>query len=213
MKTKKKWLLLSLTVFGILALLAAVYGFAPRLIPAEQFGFAYEIPDEEAALRRTLVDTACGWAGVREDDGSHRFLIDLYNTIDPLPQGYSVTYDDAWCAAFVSAAASEAQLLDIVPAECSCNRQIGLFRELGRWEEKDSHLPLPGDIIYYDWDLPRSIDCTGWSEHVGIVVGTYGPFIRVMEGNKDDDASYRVLWRNDWCIRGYGLPDYAAKCQ
>ena len=124
-----------------------------------------------------------------------------------------MTYDDAWCAAFVSAAASEAQLLDIVPAECSCNRQIGLFRELGRWEEKDSHLPLPGDIIYYDWDLPRSIDCTGWSEHVGIVVGTYGPFIRVMEGNKDDDASYRVLWRNDWCIRGYGLPDYAAKCQ
>ena len=69
MKTKKKWLLLSLTVFGILALLAAVYGFAPRLIPAEQFGFAYEIPDEEAALRRKLVDTACGWAGVREDDG------------------------------------------------------------------------------------------------------------------------------------------------
>ena len=209
MKRKKLWLLLPL----IPLLLAAVDTLAPRLIPSEQFGFAYEVPANEKQVRMELVDTACGWAGVREDDGSHHFIIDLYNSIDPLPQDYRVTYDDAWCAAFVSAAASEAELLDIIPAECSCNRQIGLFRELGRWEETDSHLPLPGDIIYYDWDLPRTIDCTGWSEHVGIVVGTYGPFIRVMEGNKDDDASFRTIWRNDWCIRGYGLPDYAAKCQ
>ena len=209
MKRKKLWLLLPL----IPLLLAAVYALAPRLIPSERFGFAYEVPAKEKQVRMELVDTACGWVGVREDDGSHHFIIDLYNSIDPLPQDYRVTYDDAWCAAFVSAAASEAELLDIIPAECSCNRQIGLFRELGRWEETDSHLPLPGDIIYYDWDLPRSFDCTGWSEHVGIVVGTYGPFIRVMEGNKDDDASFRTIWRNDWCIRGYGLPDYAAKCQ
>ena len=209
MKRKKLWLLLLL----IPLLLAAVYVLTPKMIPSERFGFAYEVPANEKQVRMELVDTACGWAGVREDDGSHHFIIDLYNSIDPLPQDYRVTYDDAWCAAFVSAAASEAELLDIIPAECSCNRQIGLFRELGRWEETDSHLPLPGDIIYYDWDLPRSFDCTGWSEHVGIVVGTYGPFIRVMEGNKDDDASFRTIWRNDWCIRGYGLPDYAAKCQ
>ena len=209
MKRKKLWLLLLL----IPLLLAAVYILTPKMIPSERFGFAYEVPAKEKQVRMELVDTACGWAGVREDDGSHHFIIDLYNSITPLPQDYAVTYDDAWCAAFVSAAASEAELLDIIPAECSCNRQIGLFRELGRWEETDSHLPLPGDIIYYDWDLPRSFDCTGWSEHVGIVVGTYGPFIRVMEGNKDDDASFRTIWRNDWCIRGYGLPDYADKCQ
>lgn len=195
----------------IIPLLAAVYFLAPRMIPAERFGFAYQIPQAEAALRQKLVDAACAWEGIREDDGSHRVLIDLYNTIDPLPQDYMVTYDDAWCAAFGSVAALEAELLDIIPAECSCNRQIGLFQELGLWEENDAHLPLPGDYIYYDWDFPRSFDCTGWPEHVGIVTGTYGPFIRVMEGNKDDDASYRTIWRNDWCIRGYGLPDYASK--
>ena len=126
---------------------------------------------------------------------------------------YHVTYEDAWCAAFGSAAALEAGLLDIIPAECSCNRQIRLFQALGRWEEDDGHLPLPGDYIFYDWDFPRSLDCTAGSDHVGIVVGTWGPFIRVMEGNKDDDASWRTVWRNDWCIRGYGLPDYASKCQ
>ena len=143
MKTKKKWLFLPLTAVLILAVLAALYLAGPRLIPASWFGFAYEVPAEEAQAREALVDTACGWVGVREDDG---------------------------------------------------------------------YLPLPGDIIYYDWDLPRSIDCTGWPEHVGIVVGTYGPYIRVVEGNMDDGfAGYRTILRNDWCIRGYGLPDYASK--
>ena len=211
MKTKKTWLHLPLRMLGILALAAAVYLIAPRLVPAEWFGFAYVVPAAESEARMALVDTACGWAGAREDDGSHRFIIDLYNTLDPLPQDYTVTYEDAWCAAFVSAAALEAGMTDIIPPECSCSRQIKLFRQIGRWEEDDGYRPLPGDIIYYDWDFPRSIDCTGWPEHVGIVVGTWGPFIRVMEGNKDDDASYRIVWQNDWCIRGYGLPDYPSK--
>ena len=212
MKTKKKWLFLPLTVLLILAVLAALYLAGPRLIPPGCFGFAYEVPAGEAEARNRLVDTACGWVGVREDDGSHHFIIDLYNSITPLPQDYRVTYDDAWCAAFVSAAALEADMTDIIPPECSCSRQIKLFQDLGRWEEDDGYLPLPGDIIYYDWDLPRSIDCTGWPEHVGIVVGTYGPYIRVVEGNMDDGfAGYRTILRNDWCIRGYGLPDYASK--
>ena len=212
MKTKKKWLFLPLTALLILAVLTAFYLAGPRLIPSGWFGFAYAVPAEEAQAREALVDTACGWVGVREDDGSHHFIIDLYNSITPLPQNYRVTYDDAWCAAFVSAAALEVGMTDIIPPECSCSRQIKLFQDLGRWEEDDGYQPLPGDIIYYDWDLPRSIDSIGWPEHVGIVVGTYGPYIRVVEGNMDDGfAGYRTILRNDWCIRGYGLPDYAAK--
>ena len=211
MKTKKKWLVLPLVLLG-LAALAAVYFYAPQLIPGGWFGFARSVPEDEAALRMKLVDTACGWAGVREDDGSHHFIIDLYNTLDPLPQDYRVTYDDAWCAAFVSAAALEAGMTDILPPECSCSRQIKLFQNLDRWEEDDGYRPLPGDIIFYDWDFQRSLDCTGWPEHVGIVVGTYGPYIRVMEGNMDDGfAGFRTIRQNDWCIRGYGLPDYASK--
>ena len=209
MNQRKKWLLLP----AVLALSLLVYLLVPGLLPADSFGFSTALPEQEAALRTKLVDTACGWAGIREADGSHRAVIDLYNSIDPLPMDYHVTYEDAWCAAFGSAAALEAGLLDIIPAECSCNRQIRLFQELGRWEENDGHLPLPGDYIFYDWDFPRSLDCTAGSDHVGIVVGTWGPFIRVMEGNKDCDASWRTVWRNDWCIRGYGLPNYASKCQ
>ena len=212
MKTKKRRLFLPLTAVLILAVVAALYLAGPRLIPASWFGFAYEVPAGEAEAREALVDTACGWVGVREDDGSHHFIIDLYNSITPLPQDYRVTYDDAWCAAFVSAAALESDMTDIIPPECSCSRQIKLFQEIGQWEENDSYSPLPGDIIYYDWDFPRSIDCTGWPEHVGIVVGTYGPFIRVVEGNMDDGfAGFRTIWQNDWCIRGYGVPNYTSK--
>lgn len=207
MKHIRKWLWLLL----IPVLLAALYLLLPRLVPVKRFGFSREVSDAERELRMSVVDTACSWVGVRDDDGSHQFIIDLYNTLDPLPQDYAVTYDDAWCAAFGTAAAIEAGLTDIIPPECSCSRQIRLFRDLDSWVEDDAYTPLPGDYIFYDWDLPRSLDCTGSSDHVGIVVGTYGPFLRVMEGNKRGAADYRVLWLNDWCIRGYGTPDYASK--
>ena len=101
---------------------------------------------------------------------------------------------------------------DIIPTECGCERQIGLWQKLERWEENDNYMPLPGDYIYYAWDEHFSFgDCTGWADHVGIVVGTNGPFIKVIEGNRDDMVTYRIILRGNWQIRGYGLPDYASK--
>ena len=49
------------------------------------------------------------------------------------------------------------------------------------------------------------------ADHVGIVVGTAGPFIKVIEGNRNDMVTYRIILRGDYRIRGYGLPDYASK--
>lgn len=207
-KAKKRLTALGLVLALVFAAIG-IYLLPPRLVPADKFGFARSVSEEEAAVRRSLVDTACSWYGANEQDGSHHFIIDIYNTLDPLPRDYRVTYEDSWCAAFATAAAMECGLTDIIPPECSCSRQIAAFRELGRWEEDDSYLPLPGDYIYYDWDIQTELDCTHSPEHVGIVVGTYGPFILVMEGNKDDRADYRAIWRNDFTIRGYGLPDYA----
>ncbi len=204
----KRWIF---PLVGALGLAAALYFALPGMIPRDFFGFARAVPAAEAELRLELVQIAEGWLGANDADLSHAPIIDLYNTLDPLPRDYAVTYTDAWCAAFATAAAMETQLTDIIPPECSCSRQIGGFQRLGRWEEDDGYLPLPGDYIYYDWDIQRSFDCKGSPEHVGIVVGTWGPFLLVMEGNKDGRAEYRRLWRNDYTIRGYGLPDYASK--
>lgn len=119
-------------------------------------------------------------------------------------------YTDSWCATFVSAVSIRCGLTDIIPTECSCERLIGLFGALGRWQEDDNYTPLPGDIIFYDWDEKWPGDCTGWADHVGIVVGTKWPFVKVIEGNRDDAVAYRVIPLGEIHIRGYGLPDYAA---
>lgn len=203
--SKKKRILVISIAAAILALVLGLWLFY-RNAP---WGFAREVPEEEAFARMRLVQVAESWLGTKESDGSHQAIIDRYNTQEALPMDYQVLYEDSWCAVFVTVAAMEAGLTDIIPPECGCQRQIGLFQQLDRWQEQDTYLPLPGDIIYYAWDERPFGNCTGWADHVGIVVGTCWPFVKVIEGNKDDRVDYRIVSIWDGTIRGYGLPDYA----
>lgn len=203
-KQKSRWILWVCTAVVALAALAVHY-------LGEPWGFYWKVGQEEAALRMSVVEAAERYLGVNEADGSYLEILDRYNAQPVLPMDYALTETDSWCAAFVSVAALDAGLTDIIPVECGCQRQIGLFLELERWEERDSAIPLPGDLIYYDWDNRRPGDCTGWADHVGIVVGTKWPFIKVIEGNRNDQVCYRYLLINDISIRGFGKPDYASK--
>jgi len=179
-----------------------------------EYGFAREVSAREKELRQEIVATAESWLGVQEGDAGHEKIVQGYNAHEPLAQGYEVTTSDNWCAAFASLAAIEAGFTDIIPTECGCERQIGLWQALGRWEEDDTYIPLPGDYIYYAWNEGFDFgDCTGWADHVGIVVGTAGPFIRVIEGNWSDSVTYHTVLRWDHQIRGFGLPDYASKAE
>ncbi len=174
------------------------------------YGFDRQIPQSEQDLRLSYVATAKQWLGYKESNGTHKQIIDLYNSHTPLAQGYRVKYDDEWCATFVSAAAIEAQLTQIIPTECGCQRQIDLFEKLETWQEDDRYIPLPGDIIYYCRQNSSNLrDCTGWADHVGIVVGTNGNRIKVIEGNYGDQVAYRYIRVDDPIIRGYAIPDYA----
>lgn len=174
-----------------------------------EYGFAREVTLQERLLREQVVCTAEKWVGTAEGTAGHREILTTYNSHTPLAQNYAVTETDNWCAAFASAVAIECNLTDCVPTECGCERQVGLWQDRNRWEENDNYLPLPGDFIYYAWDEPWNLgDCTGWADHVGIVAGTAGPFIRVIEGNWSDQVSVRILLQGHPEIRGYGLPDY-----
>ena len=164
---------------------------------------------EEAILRRSLADTAQTYLGYSEEDGSYLPILDLYNSYEPSPRGYTITDGDNWCAAFGSAMALKAGLTHIIPMECSCEQQIRLFAELNCWQEDEQYLPETGDYIYYVWDEWRKGDCTAWAGHVGIVADTFGPVIKVIEGNKDDQVSFRYVFLNDITIRGFGRPDFA----
>jgi hypothetical protein len=172
------------------------------------WSFYRAVPEEEAALRLCVVAQAEGWLGTSEADGSHEAIIDLYNTVEPLPMGYVVQYSDSWCAAFVSAVSLQTGLTEILPPECSCGRQIELLSAMGCWEENDEAIPQPGDLIYYDWDQQDPGESLGWPDHVGIVVGCKWPFLKVIEGNKDDAVTYRYLPVGHKSIRGYGFLDY-----
>lgn len=206
MKTKRKNRFLPITVAAILLTACALL-----YLQVADWGFARRVPFSEQLQRLVTVHTAEQWLGTLEGDVNHGKILQIYNDYEPLAQGYTVTEEDSWCAAFVSCIAIQRGITEILPTECGCERQIGLWQELNRWQEDDAYIPLPGDIIYYAWDEGfRPGDCTGWADHVGIVVGTKGPFIKVIEGNKHDSVSYRIILRGDYRIRGFGLPDYAA---
>ena len=169
----------------------------------------------ENELRQKVVTTAQKYLGSNEADGSHRRIIDIYNTKQKtLPRGYKVTYSDAWCATFVSAISILCGLTDIMPTECGCGAMVDLYRALGRWQENDAYTPKPGDVIMYYWkdgSNYASTDCVGYPDHVGIVVSVSGKTIKVIEGNKNDAVGYRDLNVNGRYIRGYCLPNYALK--
>lgn len=165
----------------------------------------------EQQLRHKVVNIAVGWIGRKESNGSHKAIIDIYNAHTPRARGYKVTYTDAWCATFASAAFIKAGLTDIAPTECSCSKMIELYKKIGRWKEADSYVPSPGDLVMYDWDDNGVGENTGDPEHTGIVTSVSGKLIRVIEGNKDNAVGYRNLSVNGRYIRGYCLPDYASK--
>lgn len=201
---KKKRSLVFLLLIAAVCAVAAHYVYDP-------WGFYWKVSGEEAALRMQVVQTAQSYLGCCEADGSHEPIIDLYNSHEPLAMGYAVGYTDSWCSTFVSAVAIQCGLTDIIPTECGCERHIGLFQELGRWEERDTAIPLPGDLIFFDWNQETPGECSGWADHVGIVVGTKWPFVKVIEGNHDDAVAYHILLLGDIQIRGYARPDYASK--
>ncbi len=200
----KIWIRLTAFVL-VAAVLAVHYLLSP-------WGYYWKVDPAEQKVRDALVKRAETYLGINEADGSHMQIVNRYNAQETLPVGYVLQEADSWCAAFVTAVAMDRGLTDIIPPECGCQRQIDLWKEIGRWEENDKTIPLPGDIIYYDWEEKNYFsDSGGWSDHVGIVVGTKWPFIKVIEGNKDDSVSYRHILINDTHIRGFGKPDYGSK--
>ena len=165
----------------------------------------------EAQLRQKVVGVLQDWIGYNEADGSHKKIIDIYNSQTPLPAGYKVKYSDAWCATCASAAAVVAGLADIIPAECSCPRMVELFKKMDSWKENDAYVPSPGDYIFYDWQDSGVGDNIGTPGHVGVVESVSGNTITVIEGNNSDAVKRRNILVNGRYIRGYGVPKYASK--
>lgn len=155
-----------------------------------------------------VVKQAQSWLGCKESNGTHKAIIDLYNSHKPLARGYKVKYTDEWCATFVSAVAIKLGYTDIIPTECGCEKMIELFQKLGCWVENENRTAKAGDVIFYDWQDSGNGDNVGRSDHVGIVEKVSGNTITVIEGNYNEAVKRRTLKVNGRYIRGYGVPKY-----
>lgn len=155
-----------------------------------------------------FLDKAKEWRGFNESDGSFKKIIDTYNEYADTHGLYHMSYDDEWCACFVSAVAIANNATDIVPVEVSCERMINKLKELGCWIEDESITPQTGDIIFFDWDDSGVGDCTGWSEHVGIVNYVIDKRIYIIEGNNNEEVVNSTRLVDSRFIRGYGRPKY-----
>lgn len=158
-----------------------------------------------------VVNQAKAWLGYKESDGTHKKIIDIYNSQKKLPRSYPVKYTDQWCATFVSAVSVKLGYTSIMPTECGCNQMIDLYKKLGGWIEDDSKTPAPGWILFYNWDDAGKGDTTGDAEHVGIVEKVSNGKITVIEGNYSNSVKRRTLDVNGRYIRGYGVPKYDEK--
>lgn len=163
----------------------------------------------EKQVRQVVVNQARTWLGRNEGDGSHRLIVDIYNSQITLPRGYKVKYTDAWCATFVSAVALQTGLEKIMPTECGCEPMIRLYKQMDSWVEDDAYVPKPGDVIFYDWDdTGTPADDKGEADHVGIVEDVQAGLISVIEGNLNDAVRRRAIRVDAKGIRGYGAPRY-----
>lgn len=156
------------------------------------------------ATASQILEQAEKWLGAKESDGSHKKIIDVYNSYSPLARGYKVKYTDNWCATFVSAVAIMCNATDIIPTECGAEQMVKLLKAKGCWQEDGNYVPKPGDIIFYDWDGKDT-----WSDHVGFVKSVSGNSIKVIEGNKSDAVGYRTVTVGNSSIRGYGVINYS----
>lgn len=158
--------------------------------------------------RTQIVAQAQSWIGCKESDGSHKKIIDVYNSHRPKARGYTLKYTDSWCSGFASACAIACNATDIIPTEVGCGKHIALFKKMGIWVEDDAYVPSPGDYIFYDWDDSGKGDNTGGADHVGIVEKVVDGKITVIEGNYSNSVKRRTLKVNGKYIRGYGVPKY-----
>lgn len=165
----------------------------------------------ESELRSSVVKGIIVYNEAKQGDYMHESILNIFNG-SGLCKRYTMTVNDAWCATTASAAYIKAGLTSIFPCvECSCSKMIELAKQAGIWQEDDSYVPKPADLILYDWDDDGKGDCKGAPEHVGIVVKVADGAIIVFEGNMGRGvAGYRTIALNGRYIRGFITPDFAS---
>lgn len=167
-------------------------------------------PVTKGVTVKDALNLARTWIGKNEADGSHRSIIDIYNSFFPHPRSYAVTYQDAWCDATISAIFISLNAVDIIGGiECGVEEHIKKFKAAGIWYEDGTIVPKPGDLITYNWDANAQPN-DGYADHIGIVESVENGTITTIEGNVSDMVKRCYIPVGYSKIRGFARPKYAA---
>ena len=115
-----------------------------------------------------------------------------------------------WCACFVSWCANECGYIEtgIIPKYASCVNGVQWFKDRGQWLDGSAE-PLPGMIIFYDWDKQgQSGQQDGRADHTGIVWKVENGYVYTIEGNLSDKCTTSRRQIGEYQILGYGVPEY-----
>ena len=75
---------------------------------------------------KRFLETLTAWNGAVRGDAVHKRIVDAYNSYLPHPRSHKLTYTDDYCAATVSAAASEALISNRTSIYCASARKYCL---------------------------------------------------------------------------------------
>lgn len=156
-----------------------------------------------------IINVMRGWIGLSRSAGTHKPIIDIYNSYTPRARGYKVSYTDAYCDTTISAAFIKLNAVNLIGGtECGVQNHVALFKKAGIWEENGNVTPSPGWLIVYNWnDSTQPND--GYSDHIGIVESVTNKQITTIEGNISGGIVGRRVIPVGWgYIRGYAKPKY-----
>lgn len=108
-----------------------------------------------------------------------------------------------WCACFVSWCANECGYIDsgVIPKFAGCVNGVQWFKDRGQWQDGSAE-PVPGMIIFFDWEGD------GETDHVGIVEKVENGIVYTVEGNSGDSCRINQYSVGHYQIYGYGIPQY-----
>ena len=155
----------------------------------------------------TILKEAQKYIGVTGGSQKHKFIVDTYNSVKPLPQSHVAQYDDDWCDIFISFLAIKTNSVDILERECGVERHINKFKQMGIWNEDGTVVPKVGDIITFNWDLNQQPN-NGFADHIGIVEKVSNGIIGTIEGNSNNTVRRREYSIGSGYIRGFARPRY-----
>ena len=166
-----------------------------------------------------VLDEARKWIGANERNPEYKYIIDTYNKQPDLPRGYPLSYQDSWCAAFVSFIGIRTNTTDILGREVSVNYHIKFFMNKDQWIEDGTITPRPGDLVAFSWKAIRQPN-NDFPNHIGFVESIDNGFFYTIEGNTSpvnsaspEDLGIDYVARKRYeigsrVIRGFARPQY-----